>query len=389
MKSYFSTLIISIILLSGCNFQHKGSAYIPGPEDSIPNDKNSIGLKGKVKTMDVYYFRPQSESSFFTQSFKKGEKWDYKGKHHIATTFTENGQLLQETVYDINNNFIDGFRYVYKDGEVSIRIDSFAVVEQDALQTIVYKFGKNGKHLETIRKYANGIEEEREINTYDEDGRLLKNLDRRTGLGEINDYDKNGNLVRKELLTDIDSHGSALTEYDYNHKNLLTEKRQYYNKVKLQTKYTYAYNENDLLTDEKMYNYGFDKAILCSHYTYEYNKENRLSAKYEVNEDNNLELVADYEYRYSPTGTLRFVLRNKAVLEEYDEEGQLKISREVIPGYHIIEDSEKHKYNYDRFGNWTEIKKFEDYAELGLGRPSGLVQITGPYIERRFTYYEQ
>jgi hypothetical protein len=85
---------------------------------------------------------------------------------------------------------------------------------------------------------------------------------------------------------------------------------------------------------------------------------------------------------------LHYVLKNNSVIEEYDKRGELKASKIVFPGYEIVEDSEKHKYTYDHYGNWTEIKTFDDFVELGMGRPSGLIQITRPYIERRFTYCE-
>ena len=386
MKKYYFLSVVAIVLffiiLSIVFFESRGSAYIPTPEDSIPNYKNNIGLNGKVKTMDIYYYFPKSEWSLFTPSFKKGERWECEGKNHIEIKFTEDGDLLQMYYYDLDGEFIAGTKYVYENGAVVAKIDSV-----DAIATI-HRFDKNGLHNETIERDAKGNEVERALNTYDDEGRLLKNIDRETGLGEINDYDKNGNLTRQELLTNISSHAFALTEYVYNNKNLLTEKKEYYNKKELYRKYQYEYNDKDLLIDMTVYQCYASDPYIESHYAYKYNEKNRLSAKYEFSEDGSKELVTEYEYRYYPNGNLSYVIQNGVVKERCNENGNLITHEQVTPGFEILEDSQKYNFKFDRFGNWTEIKNFGGYVQLGMREPSGLIQITEPYVERIFTYYE-
>lgn len=387
MKFYFSILVIFIFIILGCS-ENKESQYIPTHLDSIPNDKNNMGLRGKVKTMDVYYFYPETETSLFVTTFKKGEKWNYNESHHLSVTFTENGQMLESSSYDVDDNYIASYKYIYEKGILRTKIDSSATNKSNALVAIVYQFDNKGNHLETVHKYADGTIREKELNTYDEDGQLLKSIDRETGLGEINDYDKNGNLIRKELLTDIISHAFSLTEYVYNSKNLLTEKREFYNKIELYKQYVYTYNDKDLLEDMKVYRYHVLEPYLDMHYEFKYDTENRLSAKYEVYKDSTSEVLAEYEYRNYPNGNLHFVIKNGSVIEEYDELGNLSTYKNITPGFEIIDDLDKNKYKLDHFRNWTEMKDFNDYVELGLEKPSGLIQITAPYVERKFTYYE-
>lgn len=383
---YFILIVISIILLSGCSNKNTAETYVLQPEDSIPNGKNNLGLKGKVKTMDIYYFSVKSETSLFSPSFKKGDKRDYEGIHHLQLLFDINGNLSQQNQYNRDRILVCKVDYEYGDWGHT-RTETIPATNPDELRIITYKYNKYGQLLDEVCRYGDGRVEERELNTYDDKGRLLKYLDRRTESGEINTYDKNGNLVRTELLTKIKAHAFALTEYDYNDKNILTEKREYYNKVDLYRRYIYTYNDRDLLIDEKTYEIWVSEKIPERHYTYQYNNEGRLSSEYKVDKEGNSELIAEYGYRYYPDSTLHYVLRNSKIIEKYDTKGALIANKETFPGFEIIKDGID-KYKYDRCGNWTEIKKFEDFIELGMPRPSGLVQITRPYVERSFTYYE-
>ena len=61
------SLIISIF--AGC--RQSPLKYILPTIDSVNNDKSRMGLNGKVKTLDIYYYRPENTSSFFSTKFKK------------------------------------------------------------------------------------------------------------------------------------------------------------------------------------------------------------------------------------------------------------------------------------------------------------------------------
>ena len=50
------SLIISIF--AGC--QQSPLKYIPPTIDSVNNDKSRMGLNGKVKTLDIYYYRSEN-----------------------------------------------------------------------------------------------------------------------------------------------------------------------------------------------------------------------------------------------------------------------------------------------------------------------------------------
>ncbi len=352
-----------LILLSACG-NSSTNRYIPQAEDSIPNDKNNMGLKGKVKTMDIYYFYPQPVKSLFEPKFKKGKKWEYKGNQHIQIIFNKDGSFSQQTQYDIDGNLIYKIDYIYGNWGYT-RIDSTMNDGKYDLQSIVRKYDKNGNLLELNENYGTaGVE------------------------GEVNTYDDNGNIVRKEMITQIDSHAFALTKYDYNEKKLLTEKREYYNKIILYRKYIYTYNEKNLLSDEKSYNYyinylnGTDP-ILENHYIYSYDDSCRLSAEYKVEGNNKPELISTYNYQYYPSGKLKAVLRDgNYLLEEYDEQGRL-IDRDVTPGFDIIREDSLN-YTYDKCDNWITIKEFEDFMEVS----NPLMYIIKPLVERHFNYYE-
>ena len=73
-----------------------------------------MGLNGKVKTLDIYYYRPENTSSFFTTKYKKGEKWEEDGIHHYHFHFNIDGNLAQCNEYDKQENIIRKTDYTYE-----------------------------------------------------------------------------------------------------------------------------------------------------------------------------------------------------------------------------------------------------------------------------------
>ena len=104
------SLIIS--MFAGC--QQSPLKYIPPTIDSVNNDKSRMGLNGKVKTLDIYYYRPENTSSFFSVKFKKGEKWEEDGIHHYHFHFNIDGNLAQCNEYDKQENIIRKTDYTYE-----------------------------------------------------------------------------------------------------------------------------------------------------------------------------------------------------------------------------------------------------------------------------------
>ena len=104
------SLIIS--MFAGC--QQSPLKYIPPTIDSVNNDKSRMGLNGKVKTLDIYYYRPENTSSFFSVKFKKGEKWEEDGIHHDHFHFNIDGNLAQCNEYDKQENIIRKTDYTYE-----------------------------------------------------------------------------------------------------------------------------------------------------------------------------------------------------------------------------------------------------------------------------------
>ncbi|WP_229127003.1 hypothetical protein [Bacteroides sp. 1001136B_160425_E2] len=154
------SLIIS--MFAGC--RQSPLKYIPPTIDSVNNDKSRMGLNGKVKTLDIYYYRPENTSSFFSVKFKKGGKWEEDGIHHYHFHFNIDGNLVQCNEYDKQENIIRKTDYTYETwGHTSTL--SFPKTNS----TIVNKYNTDGKLLEIVYSDSHG-----EINTYDDRGNLIR-----------------------------------------------------------------------------------------------------------------------------------------------------------------------------------------------------------------------
>lgn len=341
----------AVSIFIGC--QSSPTKYIPQAIDSIDSDKNNLGLNGKVKTMDICYYRPENESSLFSAKFRKGPEWEEDGIHRHQLFFNTDGNIMQYNEYN-------------KTGDTIRKTD--------------YTYGEWG-HTCTIKYLATNTATVRKYNT---DGQLLEIMHRygknsKNDHGEINTYDERGNLIRTEQ-TDGITFKPAVTEYDYNNKNLLIEKRKYYNKGELSDKTVYKYDTNDLLIRSETYNYLYGNTPETS-FTYEYSDSNRVVKEYRIEEDGNKELVSWCKQEYYPDGKLKTVIRNSILEEEYDEHGRL-INKK--PGFEILY-KDFQEYEYDNNGNWIKTKNFKDYIDFG----TGVGRILKPYVERSFTYYEE
>ncbi len=337
------SLIISIF--SGC--RQSPLKYIPPTIDSVDSDKGRMGLNGKVKTLDIYYYRSENTSSFFSVKFKKGEKWEEDGIHHYHFHFNIDGNLAQCNEYDKQENIIRKTDYAYETwGHTSTL--SFPKTNS----TIVSKYNTDGKLLEIV--YSDSY-------------------------GEINTYDDRGNLIRtKQIDGTIDK--PAMTEYDYNEHDLLVEKREYYNIGELSGKTVYEYDTNGLLAQTQVHDL-LSRDMPETHFIYEYSDSNRVVEKYRIDGEGNKELESWCKREYYPNGKLKTVVRNSIVQEKYDEQGRPIDER---PGFEILY-KDFQDYDYDANGNWIETKNFKDYVDFD----TGLGRILKPYVERVFTYYEE
>lgn len=337
------SLIVSMFI--GC--QQSSSKYIPQVVDSVNNDKNRLGLNGKVKTLDIYYYRPENKSSFFSVKFKKGEKWEEDGIHHYHLHFNIDGNLVQYNEYDKQENTIRKTDYTYEAWGSTCAL-SFPKTND----SIVRKYNTDGKLLEVMYSDLHG---------------------------EINTYDERGNLIRTEQI-DGKNYKPAVIEYDYNDRNLLIEKRGYYNIGELSGKTVYEYGVNDLLAQTQVYDL-LSRDMPETHFIYEYSDSNRVVEEYRIDGEGNKELESWCKREYYPNGKLKSVVRNSILQEKYDEQGR---SIDKRPGFEILY-KDFQDYEYDANGNWIETKNFKDYVDSG----TGLGHILKPYVERVLTYYEE
>lgn len=337
------SLIVSVF--TGC--RQSPSTYISPVVDLINNDKSRLGLNGKVKTLDIYYYRPEKTSSFFSVKFKEGEKWEEDGIHHYHLRFNIDGNLIQYNEYDKQENAIRKTDYTYEAWGYTCTLSL-----PKTNGTIVRKYNTDRQLLEVV---------------YD-------NLS-----GEINTYDDRGNLIRTKQI-DGTINKPAMIECDYNEHDLLVEKREYYNIGELSGKTVYEYDANDLLVQTQVYDL-LSRDMPETHFIYEYSDSNRVVNEYRVDGEGNKELESWCKREYYPNGKLKAVVRNNILQEEYDEQGR---SIDKRPGFEILY-KDFQDYDYDTNGNWIETKNFKDYVDLG----TGLGRILKPYVERVFTYYEE
>lgn len=329
----------------GC--QQSPPQYIPQVVDSVNNDKDRMGLNGKVKTLDIYYYRPEKVSSIFSVKFKKGGKWEEDGIHHYHLRFNIDGNLVQYNEYDKQESVVRKTDYTYEAWGYTHTLSS-----PGTNGTIVRKYNTDGKLLEVV---------------YD-------NL-----YGEINTYDDRGNLIRTKQI-DGTVHKPAMIEYDYNEHDLLVEKKEFYNIGELSGKTVYEYGANDLLAQTRVYDL-LSRDMPETHFIYEYGDSNRVVEEYRIDGEGNKELESWCKREYYPNGKLKAVVRNGFLEEKYDEQGRPIDER---PGFEILY-KDFQDYDYDTHGNWIETKNFNDYVDFG----TGLGRILKPYVERVFTYYEE
>lgn len=329
----------------GC--QQSPPQYIPQVVDSVNNDKDRMGLNGKVKTLDIYYYRPEKVSSIFSVKFKKGGKWEEDGIYHYHLCFNIDGNLVQYNEYDKQESVVRKTDYTYEAWGYTHTLSS-----PGTNGTIVRKYNIDGKLLEVV---------------YD-------NL-----YGEINTYDDRGNLIRTKQI-DGTVHKPAMIEYDYNEHDLLVEKREFYNIGELSGKTVYEYDANDLLAQTRVYDL-LSRDMPETHFIYEYSDNNHVVEEYRIDGEGNKELESWCKREYYPNGKLKAVVRNGFLEEKYDEQGRPIDER---PGFEILY-KDFQDYGYDTHGNWIETKNFNDYVDFG----TGLGRILKPYVERVFTYYEE
>lgn len=336
------SLIVS--MFTGC--RQFSSKYIPQAVDSIDNDKNRLGLNGKVKTLDIYYYRPVNTSSFFSAKFKKGERWEWNGICHYHLQFNIDGNLVQFNEYDEDENVIRQTDYTYETWG-----HTCTLISLERNDTVVSKYNTNKQLLEIVYSDSHG---------------------------EINTYDDRGNLIRTKQI-DGTICKPAMIEYDYNEHNLLVEKREFYNIGELSGKTVYEYDINNLLVKSQVSDLFGD--VPETHFLYEYGDSNRVVAEYRVDDEGNKELESWCKREYYPNGKLKTVVRNNVLEEKYDEQGRLI---DYQPGFEILY-KDFQDYDYDKNGNWIETNNFKDFVDFG----TGLGRILKPYVERVFTYYEE
>ena len=136
------SLIISIF--AGC--RQSPLKYIPPTIDSVNNDKSRMGLNGKVKTLDIYYYRPENTSSFVSTKFKKGEKWEEDGIHHYHFHFNIDGNLAQCNEYDKQENIIRKTDYTYETWKTMRRICNEEFIFAQSIYSSLYPFSSPNSH---------------------------------------------------------------------------------------------------------------------------------------------------------------------------------------------------------------------------------------------------
>jgi len=382
MKSYSKitqTLFLLLLLIAGCKEKTEKDAHFVVYDTSIDTircDRWELGLHGKVKTMDVYYYMPASKLSLSKPKFKRGELWDYNSYSHIHILFNEEG---------------------FKEKELFLNSTG------DTIRHTIRTYNENGYREQYGSVRLNGrfmID----LYVYDKAGRLLEDSDR------FYEYDEHGNLIRDEWkLRDNCSNCLERYTYDTDGKCIEMQKYDYNDEVTQYGVYTYSNNGKRLNIREYEIEYT-GGSRLKKHTIQDFDSRGNL-VKEEIHyidrdapegtEYDDDPYVYKYRYEYDNDRIIKKLDGYGNILEEYDKEGRL-IGPDLIPGLDFA-GKNLGRYTYDAYKNWTGEKEFVYYKRMS-GYPRGgsfivrngmltkvdnnTVEITRPWIEREFTYYE-
>lgn len=329
MKKIFFLVGLTSILFS-CKKEDKVD-IIKDDLEQIHSQWNDFGLSENVKSTLEYTTEEIGEKSNTTNSVRKFEN---QFKPDVALKFDETGKLINKTSYSENGNVAEEIIYDGKDKIILVKNYSN---DKDYVET---KYTWDGTKNKIITRRFNGLE------ILDKEVYLYENGKRK----EKQKYDSHENLVDK-------------TGYIFNNKNQISEEIYFSGKPVMQSKLLIEYDNNDNKISETYYD---KKLNVISKTTSVYNSSNQLlnSKTFTSDEILDAEIFRTYDdrNRLITKGTFeRFDNSNNKDVFEYDENDNT-ISWKIYKNDKLVSST---SYQYDIKNNLiVEIRTSPEGKEL-------------------------
>ncbi|OHX63932.1 hypothetical protein [Flammeovirga pacifica] len=316
----------------------------------IENKGNDLAkdlLKGRVKSMNNYcyvavyldgkiikggrYRYPHLGSDYITKYNIDGNTEEYT---YYASNDTLKGQTCCE--YNINGKLVQVLDY-----DSEYQLFSKKIYKYDAQSNLIEESYLQGKKLLKQIKYK---------------------------------YSKRGKLI-EEVFKDQFSNGK--TKYVYDAKTDLKIEEHYYNrKDSLYSKAKFTYNDNNILLEKAVYQYG-------KHYkgdVYTYDENENLIKHFDFSKNSTIGYEHTNTYKYNEKNQKiekKLVSANELrnhIIYEYDDAGNV-IKEEIIVDRGSKDITRKTLISYDNHGNWLTKTYFEN-------------QLPYYILEREIEYYK-
>ena len=369
MKGILHTVLaLTVFALSACSERNVRAedCGCDRSADTLSNDRTVLALKGRVKSMDIRFYRPGPKGKLSRRElmnqkqpqWKKGGEYEYEGVHKTVVSFSQDGRFESIRRFSLDSVLVEEIGYTYDSAGFEKRIFH------------------PGSEAVTVYEY-------------DPAGRLTEQrIDRKGGkthLEERNTYDENGRIVRRETPAYT---YRARTDFIYGKDGLLKESLTYGENGNLCYRTLFAYDEAGLLAEKttRTFIYGDDRISERTEYLYDAQGKPLKERRYQENGE--FDYTLEYRYEKKGDGITETLTRSSedgvwSLVERRDASGR-RIDRPWFPGMEILTVGDSAKYEYDRCENWTWCR---DYDGTYIGS-SGVGIITAPMTERTFTYYE-
>lgn len=347
MKKVFFLLYISLSLFS-CKKDNQNEEMVADSKNVNP-EWLDFGLNGNVKSTSEYTTEENRNSEntttvrAFENQFKPDMdlKFEKNGKLSQKTTYTENGNIAEDIIYDSKDiilsqkkftnakDFVET-KYTWEDGKntiISRRFNGSKLLDKEVFQYI------QGKKIEKYKYNDRENQVDRTSYTYD-DKKRIKEEHYYHGKPKIQnklvfEYDDNDNKL-SEIYYDNEYHLIWKTLSQYNDNNQLINAQTFTRNNSLDVEISKTYDEKNRLIASESFE-AFDNSVNSEAFEYDAN-DKIISWKVFQNK----KLVTATYYQYDSN--------NNLTAEIVSAPDGKEISRKTI------------EYTYDGNNNWITRK---------------------------------
>ena len=347
MKKVFFLLYISLSLFS-CKKDNQNEEIVADSKKVNP-EWLDFGLNGNVKSTSEYTTEENRNSEntttvrAFENQFKPDMdlKFEKNGKLSQKTTYTENGNIAEDIIYDSKDiilsqkkftnakDFVET-KYTWEDGKntiISRRFNSSKLLDKEVFQYI------QGKKIEKYKYNDRENQVDRTSYTYDDKKRIKEEH-----------YYHGKPKIQNKLVFEYDDNDNKLSEIYYD------------NEYHLIWKTLSQYNDNNQLINAQTFtrNNSLDVEISKT-----YDEKNRLIASESFEAFDNSVNSEAFEYDANDKIISWKVFQNKKIVTAtyYQYDSNNNLTAEIVSGPDGTEISRKTiEYTYDGNNNWITRK---------------------------------